>query len=515
MARYPETQALSEQALRHVLTEQAKLLRSSEHVELIPVVSLLNELALDTSDLLAENFNRIGSIGWLMKMAEKIENKTDDISESLWRHIPVSVSAIYQRVESSLVKKTGKEGRVADTRGHYHNLRIRLLDQLLGARMLILNSDLGDEHERIWQQFLQKQLGPSFKVLRGGHIYDHEGNRSECQIDLLVLPAEAPVIFPGDSEGGKAFVMVDQVISAIMVTSTLTVKKLKEDWRKMQSLPRPPKVELEFPNLKDQPWPLCYLVAARSDPAEELKKAWQELCQEGATRIVPQFVIPLDTGFLYSGSPRRPAPRYPGNDVNAEDVHIEDGIFGGLGLAWLLIQQQARLAFLQGRHLGSIDRNAKILNDASLREGVPATYSTRFETMFQMAPMAGCIEWGGSALFPHNRLQLRSVLRKRSDTTNIFDTELFQDGVDTKTLNMESFRTFLRWFRYGIKNEAEGLLALEEWIEPTSKSTHRRRIAVFNISSGREITGPTVDTLKEVNDLEANRALFGRIGLGP
>jgi hypothetical protein len=81
----------------------------------------------------------------------------------------------------------GRYGFAGEIRAHYHNMRLRLLEQMIGARMLALSSDLGDETERIWQQFLEQHLGPMFRVLRGGYICDHAGNKS-CQVEMIVSP---------------------------------------------------------------------------------------------------------------------------------------------------------------------------------------------------------------------------------------------------------------------------------------------------------------------------------------
>ena len=151
----------------------------------------------------------------------------------------------------------------------------------------------------------------------------------------------------GQSDDGKAQVLIDQVISAIMVTSNLTVAKLKSDWQKLQSIPAFPEMEKDHAHLKGHPWPLCYILAAQSDSAEDLEEAWKQVCREGYTQVVPQYVIALDTGFLYCGLRKWPCPRYPSNYTEAEDVSAWTGIYAGLGLAWLLTQHQGRLAAVQ------------------------------------------------------------------------------------------------------------------------------------------------------------------------
>jgi hypothetical protein len=305
-------------------------------------------------------------------------------------------------------------------------------------------------------------------------------------------------------------VLIDHVISAIMVTSTLTVGKLESDWRKLQSLPRFTQFEKEFPHLKGHPWPCCYIVGAQSDPIEDLKKTWATLCQEGLTQVVPQFVIALDSGFLYGGWRKWPCPRYPGNYVEADHVTHETDIYGGLGLAWLLLQHQGRLALLNRQPTGPIARFGALLDRAKMREGAPPTYSLRFETAFQAKPIAGLFEWGHVACFAHNRLRLSSLERNRGESNLRSELELYQDGVDAKTLDWQTFShiKFLRWFRYRDIFSTGRLLAMEEWIDHKSKTNHRSRIAVFDTLSGEEIRGDRIDALKSLNDFETAKAII-------
>lgn len=505
MPRYPETLVLMDEALRHVLSEQQKLLKREDSGELTPLLSSLCALAVRTSTMLAEGFNRARSTAALTKEAKAIEAAADALSESLWRPIQVSVSAIYERIEKSMQPTPGKYGFAAEIRAHYHNLRLRLIEQLVGARMLALSSDLGDESERIWQQFLERHLGPTFRVLRGGFIYDHEGNKSS-QMDLIVVPADAHVFVPGDSEGGKAHVLIDNVISAIMVTANLTAEKMTSDWKKLQSLPVFTEQSKDYPQLAGHPWPLCYVVAAQSDSPEELKAAWLATCNNGIPRVVPQFVIALDTGFIYSGLRKWPAPQFPSNYIAVTDVHVESGVYAGLGLAWLLAQHQGRLAVIQNQALGAINRFASLIDRAMLRaEGVPSTYSRRFDTMFQRGLIAGMIEWGCVSCWAHNNLQLRSIARTRSDTNVRREIELLQPGANPADYDWQSYTQVLRWFTYGSDIVAGRLIAVEEWIAHKSATEHKHRIAVFDSVTGQEITGPAVDSLNSTSDLETIR----------
>lgn len=506
MPRYPETLALLEQALRHVLSEQEKLLKRKDAGELTPVISELCALALRTSTTIAEGFNHTTGTAFLTKDARRTESIADALSESLWTPIMVSVSAIYERAERALKPEAGKYGFASEIRTHYHNLRLRLLEQMIGARMLASSSDLGDEVERIWQQFLERQLGPMFRVLRGGFICDQQGNKS-CQMDLIVVPADSHVFVPGDSEGGKAHVLADQVLSAILVTANLTTEKLESDWGKLQSLPLFAERAKDYPQLEGHPWPLCYILGVQSDSAEELKQAWVAICTKGVPVNVPQLVIALDAGVLYCGLRKWPSPRYPGNYVEATHVRAVTELFAGLGLAWLIAQHQGRLAAMRKQATGPISRFAHLLDTAMMpKEGVPPTYSQRFDCMFQMRQIAGVMEWGSVACWAHNGLQLRCLARKRGDADVRMEVELLLPGTDTATLDWRSYTEFLRWFRYDSEVTAGRLLAVEEWLNHKSKAEHKSRIAVFDTISGEEIMGASIDGLKSANEIERVQA---------
>ena len=501
MPKYPETLAMAEQALRHVISEHEKILQRDDVVELISILLPLIELARDTNNLLAEGFHRSKSTTKLTAKAREIEKTIDDLSVLLWRPIQVSVSAIYERIEASLLKQEGKLGMRADTRAYYHNLRIRLLEQCLGARMLVSNSDLGDENERIWQQFLERHLGPMFSVLRGGHICDYAGNISS-QIDLVIVPAGAHVFVPGDSDDGKVQVFVDHVVSAVMVTSNLTCEKLKHDWENLQSIPSYVELEKDYPKLAGHSWPFCYIVGAQSDTAEAMAKAGIESCKSNFQRAVPQFVVSLDTGFLYGGLRNWPCPSSPSNFTEADHVESETGIHAGLGLAWLLTQQQGRLAVMQRQNIEKIDRFVKLLNEAQMKNTVPPTCSRRFDTMIQMDEIAGVMEWGHFSCWAHNQLQLRSLRTKADDETSCYGREFFLPGSEQSVLDWKSATKNLRLFRY-LSNIVSGrLLAIEEWINHSSRMDHRSRVAVFDIVTGNEVVGELVNALRKPSDIE-------------
>jgi hypothetical protein len=74
MPRHPETRALIEQALRHLLSEQEKLLKRDDSSKLTEILSCLNRLTIDTSNLLAEGFNWLNSTSALTQEAKRLTN---------------------------------------------------------------------------------------------------------------------------------------------------------------------------------------------------------------------------------------------------------------------------------------------------------------------------------------------------------------------------------------------------------------------------------------------------------
>ena len=144
-----------------------------------------------------------------------------------------------------------------------------------------------------------------------------------------------------------------------------------------------------------------------------------------------------------------------------------------------------------------------LLNEAMVGE---ANQPDRFFQWPQMQPIAGVIEWGSAECWGHNRLPLCSLKRKREGATKVWEVELLLPGVDPDGLDYRSYVKQLRWFRYGMTATAGRLIAVEEWLNHKSKTDHKRRIAVFDARTGEEITGPLVDALTAVSEVESIRA---------
>jgi hypothetical protein len=459
---------------------------------LIEPAKALGDLATETLAVLSAGMHKVRATSHLTKKAHEIERSIDDLSEQHWFYLGTSVSSIYQRIEESFtlrpVQEKLKLGTALVVRNHFHNLRLLLLEQILGARMLINNSDYGSEVERVLQQFFQRELGPEFRVLQGGHVINYAGDVADAQIDLLVLPADAHVMQASTADGSKVNVLCDQVIAAIMTTSNLTEKKLTEDWEKLRRISELFKFQDEFPGGKEQAWPLCYMVSAQSDPLADLGKKWETIAESAPdSKFVPQFLMSLDVGYAYSGATSWPRPRYPGNYVERNHVNSEGGIYAGLGIAWILTQIRARAKLLQNRPHRSIQRFTKLLDDAGLKDATPPTWAPRFDKFGSRRPIEGILHWGSNFRWAHNRLYLGCLERHHPDLKAKDQFRVFRDGVDVSTLGWNEEFEYLRWFYHGIHWSVRGLIALEEWTQAGDGSGYSCSYAVFDSLTGKEI----------------------------
>lgn len=492
MATNPETRALLEKALQHVLAEQARVLKHKHAATMLEQVQQLGKLAADTWELLLQGFHRIKGTQHLTAQASAIERAIDDISVKYWFHLDICVKDIYEHVERSFTMQPVQEelrlGGAILFRNHFHNLRLLLLEQLLSARMLINNNDYGSESERVWQEFFQRELGSEFRVLQGGHMLDYTGKVAEAQIDLVVVRAEAHVIAPGISEGGKVNVLCDQVIAAFMITSNLTTVKLSEDWQKLKKISSLFKFTDEFPNSKEQAWPLCYIVAGQSAPLDTLEKTWVQLATvDPEARFVPQFLMSLDSGFLYSGATSWPRPRYPTNYVKTDEVQSETGIYAGLGLAYILTQIRARAKLMKNQPTRSEQRFMRLLDDATMKSAMPPTWSPRFDHFGSVRKIEGILWWGNHGRWAHNRMFMTCLKKDKEELKTIKESYFYRDDMDVTDVPWNDLYRYMRWFHHGLYWKSGELIVLEEWTQSTDDDSYFKSYAVFNAVTAVEV----------------------------
>ncbi len=216
----------------------------------------------------------------------------------------------------------------------------------------------------------------------------------------------------------------------------------------------------------------------------------------------------LDSGYIYSGATSWPRPRYPGNYVNPDEVASEQGVYAGLGIAWILTQIRARSKLFQNKPVRSIQRFAKLLNDASMKSANPPP--CRFDTFFSVRPIAGILSWGHDGCWAHNRLFLKCLKKVRPDLKTVYEFHVFQDGIDlskVRELQWNEQFNFLRLFRYLWHVSSGDLVALEEWTRRPDSNSYSMSYAVFDSTSGDEVVPP--DGWQEAAKVNIQQALDG------
>lgn len=493
-ARIPqsvEAEAVAEQIVDALGRETTGLLNGPNATISSKIVSGLNDLESGTSELINKGTFSRSEIEKLQSDAAALEVLIDDISEANWKYIGISVAHHFTRLAEAAEEPESAESLQGEIRAHYHSLRLRLLQQTRGARTHRNSNDLGDETELIFKEFFQRHLGRRVRVVKGGEIWDYNGNRSG-QIDLLIVPDDALLTTPGDTEDGKSNVFVDQVFAAVMVGANLTTSKLGTDWKALQKIPGYVERPSDFPELNDHPWPLCYIIGGRSDPIGKLEEKWKELCEEGHLTHVPQFILSLDSGYAYSGSRRWPCPRYPGNYTEPDHVTNQTGIYSGLGLAWILLQIRGRLALLERRSVTAINRQQNLLHDAMYSIAGSQSHGDRFSQSFaSFSELLGPIRWGSLSTNAHNRLPLHSV--------RIGDYNLYRDGADPHSLSNKELFSKARMFEYPSHQVSEDMIAFREILSHHRSGTIKSRYVVFTVE-GEELTSPSIEEAQSLSE---------------
>lgn len=430
---------------------------------------------------------------YFLKQARCLEAAADRISERIWQSAPVSLTPVFEKIRGLRKQRSKEKSYAKQLRAQFNNFRLGLLEQVTGARLLENNNDLGEEVERILVQYLERRFSNGVRILRGGHIYDYQGNRS-AQIDIIVTPADSLAFCPAETGAGKFNVMIDQVIAAISVTSRLTPIKLRERWNELQKIPVFAEKDKSHPSLAKDAWPLCYIVGAESDELGKLEAEWEQLTTSATMRHNPQMLVLLDSGYIVGRKASWPSSRC----CRGPDSMLNTGTgpFAGLGLAWLETQIAGRNCILTGRSPDWIERMSKQLSDLELREAVPPTldiHQLRFG--FSNSPIHGNLKWGNTGLRPHNQLHLWTVTAGGSTLTD--PTRPVTDDRFHGRFQFEP-----RWFKQDAVCTKGDFCALEEWTDPLDPKLHLRKITVINARTGAEIRSQLPHPLAKCDELK-------------
>ncbi|MBU1692818.1 MAG: hypothetical protein KKC51_02525, partial [Verrucomicrobia bacterium] len=355
--------------------------------------------------------------------------------------------------------------------------RLRLLEQMHGARLLENSSCLGEDAEKVFVDFLKANLPGDIKVFRGGHIYDYEGNRSD-QIDIIVTTPDALGFCPSETESGKYNALVDHVVAAISVKSSLKPVTFEACWKAIQSIPVYETMAKDHPPLKGHAWPLCYILTGETTSLEDISKQWAECAATGMRHTV-QVLLSLNEGYAYPGNACWPLRSFNQGDPGSH--RVERNLEAGLGLGWILTGITGRVSFLNKRVLASVDRMGKLLGHSELRSAVPPTFDRKHDTMFRgLQPIHGKLAWGNRCYWLHNRLLVHSI--------DVNGKMLENPNFPARKPFPPSQKYEARWFNRNVHKISGNLCLLEEWLPNASlEKVNVRRDVVFDCNTGSEL----------------------------
>lgn len=142
-------------------------------------------------------------------------------------------------------------------------------------------TDVGEQRERVYLDFLRTHLPRSAHVLQGGFLFDLQGNESK-QIDVIAVNNyNLRFDFLGRGQSPKAFACVEGSIAAASLKSNLTGEEFEEAFLNLASIP--PMGSLEgrisiFLRLDHYDnWPFKIIYAARGVAAETIFERYQSI----------------------------------------------------------------------------------------------------------------------------------------------------------------------------------------------------------------------------------------------
>ena len=454
------------QALHAVQQRQEWLANSPHFAHCSSLSKDLAALAQQTLSMLRGRVEMKSTLRTALQLAQKIEQEADRISERIWRPVPMPVIHAYEQIDREY-RQTVRDASYADKlAAGYDSMRYRLLEQAFGTRLLVQNADLGGDLEGVFRDFLRANLGSHLTVVQGGHIYDHDGNRSEHQIDIMVVFQSTSPFCPSGVAGGKHDVLVDQVVAAIEVKSTLDWKAFQQSARVLESIPDFPERNKEYPAVRGH-WPLRYVVAASTETLFGIGDWWRRALPGNRTRAIDLAMV-LEQGWV-----RQRRYEHPFADEAAlpDDLGFGLDASAGLGLGWLLLGINARVAECCSRGIGHLRRLARLLGNADRTE--PGRIDERTFPPVAGRSIAGNLTWGGIETQVHNRLYVASVECSGEPL------RVQRSGHGDELPPVRLFNV-----RYRRPGDAEDWVALEEWVR--GDDGWKGRTTVINVTTGEE-----------------------------
>ena len=159
-------------------------------------------------------------------------------------------------------------------RGYFDGIAAVLRGEADAASVFPNPTDVGEQRERVYLDFLRTHLPRSAHALQGGFLFDLQGNESK-QIDVIAVNNyNLRFDFLGRGQSPKAFACVEGSIAAASLKSNLTGEEFEEAFLNLASIPSVGSLDgrksifLRIDNYDN--WPFKIIYAPRGAPPETI-----------------------------------------------------------------------------------------------------------------------------------------------------------------------------------------------------------------------------------------------------
>lgn len=215
---------------------------------------------------------------------------------------------------------------------------------------------IGSERETSIERTLKRLLPPSCEVLRGGYLFDLEGNSSR-QIDIIVLSGTTPRF--AALHGGQAFAPIEGTIAVCEVKSRLDKERLIQALDNFAALPVLKHPEATLPRYIKKPntefwWDLPYKAIFAFDAIDSsllcqyLNEYYQQhanvppACRPTMIHALNRYVVMrMTSGMTVYNADGSAAPDQP----EVGEYHSFTNQPDTMGLVWLIAKLQGHIFF--------------------------------------------------------------------------------------------------------------------------------------------------------------------------
>jgi len=200
-------------------------------------------------------------------------------------------------------------------------------------------TDKGQSRENALKQFLEEHLPKRCETIRGGFLFDSNGNESK-QLDLIITNDLTLQFKKFAITDGKAFVAIEGCYSVISVKSELTKQSMFDAFDEMISIPKMPKLNIN-PGLKFDHTllPRKFIFGFSGDSGKSILKNLLDYIN--VHNISPKefvnFII-VNNKFMIEKIGKKGAKTKGGRDIPPYTYHLTENInyLGGFALFKLI-----------------------------------------------------------------------------------------------------------------------------------------------------------------------------------